>query len=461
MIPLQSLFRKKGLGAESKLPDVLHRCLTAFDLTLLGVGAIIGAGVFVLTGIAASTKAGPAVIFSYLFAAFASICSALSYAELSASIGGCGSAYGYAFAGFGEFVAWVIGWNLLLEYGMACSTVAIGWAGYVHNALSALGIPLPTVLTKNPSEGGWIDLPAVIIILIVTALLSVGTKESSRFNKVIVLVKLLAIALFIGIAAFHINPANWHPFLPFGWTGVVQGAALIFFAFIGFDAVSTAAEEAINPERDLPIGIVASVIICTIIYVIVAAFLTGIANYSTLNVSSPVSFALLGLGYRFAAALVAVGAIAGLTTVILVMYYGFTRIFLAMSRDGLLPARLATIHPKTKTPTRIIISVGVIMALIAGFTPIAHAAELVNIGTLFAFAMVCGGVVILRYRHPNLRRPFKTPLFPAIPLLGCVSSIYLITSLSSVSWWRFLIWTFVGLILYFAYGRYHSILAKK
>lgn len=456
----RSMFRTKSLSQAEQQSSGLHRCLTSFDLTLLGIGAIIGAGIFVITGIAAANTAGPAVIISFLLAGLASTFSALSYAELASSIGGCGSAYGYAFAGFGEFIAWIMGWNLLLEYGMACSTVAIGWSGYADNALDSLGIHLPNFLLTNPFQGGIINLPAASIILIITAMLAIGVRQSTRFNNIIVFVKLGVIALFIAIAAFHINPANWHPFLPFGWPGVLHGAALIFFAYIGFDAVSTASEEAINPQRDLPIGIIASLIVCTLAYMLVAGLLTGIVHYPLLAVSSPVSQALLSLGFHFAAGIVAVGAIAGLTTVILVMYYGFTRVFLAMTRDGLLPAPLAKINPKTKTPVRIIVMIGIVMALVAGLIPMQNVAELVNIGTLAAFATVCIGVVILRITKPDMPRPFKTPFSPLIPSLGALSAIGLMFALPAVTWWRFLIWTIIGVVIYFTYSHRHSILKK-
>lgn len=439
----------------------LHRCLSAFDLTLLGIGAIIGAGIFVLTGIAAATKAGPGITLSYLLAGLGSTFSALSYAELAASIGGCGSAYGYAYAGLGELMAWIIGWDLLLEYGLSCSTVAIGWSGYVENAMRALNIKLPDALLKTPSMGGIINVPAVIIVLVIMTLLIIGVKQSSRFNNLIVAIKLVAIAIFIAIAARHFDIRNWQPFLPFGADGIVKGAALIFFAYIGFDAVSTTAEEAINPHRDLPIGIIVSVTICTIIYMVVAGLLTGIVPYPTLNVSSPISHALLNIGYHFAGGLVAVGAIAGLTSVILVMYYGFTRVFLAMARDGLLPIGLAKVNQKTKTPVRIILLIGVIMALTAGFVSIKQLAELVNIGTLAAFALVCAGVITLRYTHPEMPRPFKTPFSPLIPLLGMGISIYLMITLPKATWERFLIWMIIGFIIYFSYSRFHSVLAKR
>lgn len=453
-----NLFRTKPISPDST--SNLKACLNAFDLTLLGVGAIIGAGIFILTGIAAATKAGPAVVYSYLFAGLACTFSALSYAELASSIGGCGSAYGYAFAGFGEVIAWIIGWDLLLEYGASCSAVAIGWSGYANNALQALGIQLPHALLHCPYEGGIINLPAVLILAVVSILLAIGIRESARFNAIVVFIKLLAIGVFVAIALPHVQPSYWHPFMPFGWEGVVSGAALIFFAYIGFDAVSTTAEETIHPQRNLPIGIIASLLICTVLYVVVAGLLTLIAPYQTLNVSSPVADALLRLGYRIGAGVVAAGAIAGLTSVILVMYYGFTRVFLAMARDGLLPAFFAKIHPRTFTPTRLILIVGIFMAAIAGLVPLTHAAELVNIGTLAAFSLVCAGAIVLRYTKPELPRPFKTPFSPFIPALGIIFCVYLIFHLAPFTWWRFVIWMAIGLIIYFIYGRRHSILVQ-
>lgn len=456
-----SLFRTKPLDHPSSQNLGLRRCLSAFDLTLLGIGAIIGAGIFVLTGIAAATRAGPGIVLSYAFSGLACTFTALAYAELASSIGGCGSAYGYALAGIGELIAWIIGWDLLLEYGMSCSTVAIGWSGYMHNALSAVGINIPDYLMKNPFEGGILNLPAALIILLIMSLLIVGIRESAKVNMWVVFIKLAAIGLFIAIAGSHFNLHNWQPFLPFGWTGVIQGAALIFFAYIGFDAVSTAAEETKDPERNLPLGIILSLGICTLIFMIVSGLLTGIAKYGTLNVSSPVAKSLIDLGFHTAAGFIAVGAIAGLTTVILVMYYGFTRIFLAISRDGLLPSPLARINPKTQTPVRIITLVGIIMSLVAGFVPIHNLAELVNIGTLAAFVLVCLGVIILRRTHPELPRPFKTPWTPLIPALGMIFCFYLMLNLPGITWLAFFIWMAIGLLIYFLYSRKHSILRDQ
>lgn len=459
MKTLSTLFRTKPLQHIDA--NLLSRCLTATDLTLLGIGAVIGAGIFVLTGIAAATKAGPAIMLSYMLAGMASAFSALSYAELAASIGGCGSVYGYAYAGFGEIIAWLIGWDLLLEYWMSCVTVAIGWSGYVENALTAIGLPLPAALSKAPNAGGIINLPAVLIILILMALLAIGVRQSTKFNNIIVFIKLITIVIFIAIASRHFNIEYWHPFMPFGSMGIVHGAALIFFAYIGFDALATAEEEAINPQRNMPISILTSLAVCTLIYMIVAALLTGIAPYHTLNVPSPVSSVLLHLGYRFGAAIVAAGAIAGLTTVVLVMYYGFTRVALAMSRDHLLPAKLGQVNQKTKTPLAIIIIGGVVMSLVAGFVPINHVAELVNIGTLAAFVLVSAGVLFLRYTKPNLSRPFRVPFSPYIPMLGILLSLYLMVALPTMTWLRFLAWMSIGVVIYFAYSRSHSLLKTK
>ncbi|MBK9132491.1 MAG: amino acid permease [Gammaproteobacteria bacterium] len=455
-----NLFRTKAINADMYCDTGLRRCLSAFDLTMLGIGAIIGAGIFVLTGIAAATKAGPAIMLSFVLAGFACAFAALAYAELAAAVGGCGSAYGYAYAGFGEFIAWIIGWDLILEYGVATAAVAIGWSGYLNNALTAIGLPLPPELTHGPAEGGLVNLAAAAIILVLAVLLAVGVHYSARFNAAMVLIKVSAIAVFIAVASGHVDPGNWVPFLPFGWEGVASGAALIFFAYIGFDAVSTATEETVNPPRDVPIGIIASLGVCTVIYILVSGLLTGIVPYHTLNVASPVADALLRLGHQWASAVIAAGAIAGLTTVMLVLFYALTRIFLAMSRDGLLPPGISRIHPGTKTPVRTILASGVVMAAIAGFTPIGDVAELVNIGTLAAFVLVCGGVIALRRTHPDLPRPFRSPWMPVAPLLGIAFCLYLMTSLPLVTWIRFVVWLALGMVVYFLYSMRHSALAR-
>ncbi len=459
------IFRTKTTTPDDLEHTGLHKCLSAFDLTLLGIGAIIGTGIFVLTGIAAATQAGPAVILSFVIAGIACAFAALAYAELASAVGGCGSAYGYSYVAFGELIAWIIGWDLILEYGVATAAVATGWAGYFNNALTAMGMALPDALTKAPSMGGIINLPAAGIVLILMVLLMLGMRESARTNMVMVFVKLLTISVFIGVAIFHVNPENWSPFMPFGWSGtspegkpvgVLAGAAMVFFAYVGFDAVSTAAEEAKNPQRDVPFGILFSLIFCTAIYIVVAGLLTGIVPYTQLNVPSPVAHSLHLLGINWASALVATGVIAGLTTVMLVLYYGLTRVFFAMSRDGLLPPFFAQVHPKTKTPVRVIAICGLMISLIAGFIPLGELAELVNIGTLAAFVLVCLGVVVLRIRQPHLHRPFKNPLNPVFPLLGAFSCAGLMAFLPWVTWVRFAVWLAIGVVVYFAYSIRHS-----
>jgi APA family basic amino acid/polyamine antiporter len=463
------IFRTKHVVTHDGHDHGLKRCLSAWDLAFLGVGAIIGTGIFVLTGIAAATQSGPAVVLSFVIAGLACAFAALSYAELSAAVGGCGSAYGYSYAAFGELIAFIIGWDLLLEYGISVAAVANGWSGYFNNALTAIGLPLPEMLTKAPKLGGLINLPASAIILMLMGLLIIGVKHSAKANNAMVVVKLVTISIFIGIAVFNVHPVNWHPFMPFGWfqtlpdgktTGVLAGASLVFFAYVGFDAVSTAAEEAKDPQRDLPFGIVTSLAFCTVIYIIVSGLLTGVVPYTDLNVSSPVAHALTLMGYNWAAALISTGVIAGLTTVMLVLYYGLTRIIFAMSRDGLLSPFFSKVNPKTQTPVRVIILCGVIMALIAGFIPLGDLAELVNIGTLAAFVLVCLGVVVLRITQPNMKRPFRTPFSPLFPVLGMLSCGTLMGFLPSLTWLRFVIWLVIGLIVYFSYSMSHSKLVK-
>ena len=460
---LKKLFRKKNIN--SKPDEKLNRCLTSFDLTLLGVGCIIGTGIFVLTGIAAANQAGPAVILSFLASGFACAFAALSYAELSSSVGGCGSAYGYTYVAFGEFIAWIVGWILLMEYGMSIAAVANGWSGYFNNALIAMGIGLPEALTKPPSLGGLINLPASLIILMIMALLIIGIKESAKFNKVMVAVKVSAILIFIAFAMFNVNPENWSPFMPYGWfetlpngktVGVLAGASIVFFAYVGFDAVSTAAEEAINPQRDLPKGIINSLIFCTIIYIIVAALLTGVVPYQELNVSSPVAFALAKIGFPWASALVSIGVIAGLATVMLVLYYALTRIIFAMSRDGLLPNCLSSVNKKTQTPIKTILICGILISIIAGFTSLGTLAEIVNIGTLSAFVIVCLGVIFLRNNGPRDENTFRNKWHPVVPVLGIISCSLLMIFLPIQTWVRFLIWILIGIGMYFVYSYRNS-----
>ena len=465
---MNQLFRTRTASHDEFKDSGLKRCLSALDLTLLGIGAIIGTGIFVLTGIAAATQSGPAVILSFIIAGFACTFAALSYAELAGSVGGCGSAYGYRYAAFGELLAWLIGWNLLLEYGMSVAAVANGWSGYFLNGLRALGIELPRALTAAPANGGIANVPAVMVILALMGMLILGVKESARLNAVMVSIKLVTIAIFLIAAGGNVNLANWSPFMPFGWftrtadghtVGVLAGAALVFFAYIGFDAVTTAAEEAKDPQRDLPIGILASLAICTVVYIVVAGVLTGVVPYTDLNVASPVAHALQLLGHRWASGLVAVGVIAGLITVMLVLYYGLTRILLAMARDGLMPPFFSNVNARTQTPVSNIVFVGLVCATFAGFVPLGELAELVNIGTLFAFVMVCIGVIVLRVTQPSLKRPFRTPWYPLIPILGALSCGALMGFLPAITWWRFGIWLGLGLIFYFVYSYHHSRLA--
>jgi APA family basic amino acid/polyamine antiporter len=460
--------RKKMLRTkpvETHADTGLKKCLSAFDLTLLGIGAIIGTGIFVLTGLAAAHQSGPAVVLSFVVSGIACAFAALAYAEMAATVGGCGSAYGYGYAAFGEIIAWTIGWILLMEYGMSVAAVANGWSGYFNNFLNAIGMGLPEHLTKAPSLGGTINLPAFSIIIALMIMLIIGVKESARLNTAMVFVKVLTITIFIAIASMNVNPENWSPFIPYGWfdtlpdgktVGVLAGASLVFFAYVGFDAVSTAVEEASNPQRDVPKGIIYSLLFCTIIYIIVSGLLTGVVSYKELGVSSPVAHALELMGYNWASALVSTGVIAGLTTVMLVLYYGLTRIIFAMSRDGLLPPFFGEINAKTHTPVRVIVLCGLIVATIAGFIPLGDLAELVNIGTLAAFVIVCGGVIALRKRQPNLHRPYQSPYYPLFPILGMVSCGALMAFLPAMTWQRFGIWLLIGMVIYFAYSIKHS-----
>jgi APA family basic amino acid/polyamine antiporter len=463
-----SLFRTKPIDVNADTG--LKRALNAFDLTMLGIGCIIGTGIFVLTGVVAAQHAGPAIVLSFIISGTACAFAALSYAELAGAIGGAGSAYGYAYSGIGELIAWIIGWDLILEYAVATSTVAIGWSGYFGKILELVGIHLPHELTSAPLEGGIANLPAMIIVMLLSVLLSIGVSESARFNTIMVFVKLSAVLIFIAVAGPHVHPANWTPFVPpetvdaggqshFGWNGVFTGGSLIFFAYIGFDAVSTAAEETINPQRNLPIGIIASLVICTILYIVVSAILTGVVHYDQIDIKAPIADVLKQLGIGWAEALISVGALAGITTVMLVLYFGLTRIVLAMSRDGLLPTPMALVNPKTQTPVRLIFGSGIVIALIAGLSPIGKVAELVNMGTLAAFLLVCLSVIVLRRTRPDLKRPFRTPLVPLIPILGMAFCGFLMYKLPAVTWMGFAIWSAIGLLIYFGYSRSNSELA--
>lgn len=439
----------------------LRRRLGPLDLVFLGVGAIIGTGIFVLTGVAAARYAGPGVVLSFVLAGVASALAALVYAELASMVPVAGSAYTYSYASLGEVVAWIIGWDLILEYTVAAGAVAIGWAGYLASLLQAAGLAVPQWLAAPPGAGGFINLLALPVVLAVAAFLTYGTRESATANTAVVLVKLAVIGVFLFLGLKRIDPGLWRPLLPYGVGGVMTGASIVFFAYIGFDAVSTAAEEVKNPRRDLPRGILGALALSTALYVAVAAVLTGLVSYRELNVPSPLAYALVRHGLPWASALVSVGALAGLTSVILVDIFGQTRVFFAMARDGLLPHWLARLHPRYRTPALTTWLTAAAVFGIAAFLPIGFVAEMANIGTLAAFVLVSLGVIILRQLKPDQPRPFKVPFYPWTPLLSLVFSLYLMLNLPALTWVRFAVWLVVGLIIYLAYGHRASRLAEQ
>ncbi len=486
-----NLFRRRSvadLQAEVLMDKRLKRALGPVNLTALGIGAVIGAGIFVLTGQAAAKYAGPAIVFSFVLAGLACAFAGLCYAEFSAMIPIFGSAYTYGYATLGEFVAWIIGWDLILEYLFAASTVAVGWSGYVVSFLKELGIVIPSAFTSAPynhvtppdaqwwniwrlftdgwvSTGAVLNVPAMLIVGFITFLLVLGIKESATFNNVVVAIKMSVILTFIAVGIAYINRNNWHPFIPpslgpgeFGWSGVVRGAGVIFFAYIGFDAVSTAAQEAKNPQRDMPIGILGSLAICTVLYIVVALVLTGIVSYTQLNDPAPIAVAINSLGPKVAwlRPVIKIGAIAGLSSVILVMMLGQPRIFYTMSKDGLLPPVFSAVHPKFRTPWIAQILTGAIAMLVAGLFPIGLLGELVSIGTLLAFAIVCAGVFVLRFTDPQIPRPFRTPAFWLVAPLGVLSCGYLMYGLPPDTWARLIVWMAIGFVIYFTYGCRHS-----
>lgn len=446
----------------------LKRCMSAFDLTLLGIGAIIGTGIFVLTGTAAANQAGPAIIVSYIAAGLACGFAALCYAEFAAMIPISGSAYTYSYATLGEIFAWMIGWDLILEYAVGSMTVAIGWSGYFQRILAGFGIHLPVWMSAAPAAaaGALINLPAIIIVLLIMVLLIVGVRESARFNAAMVTIKIAAVLFFLVAGIWYVDPGNWTPFMPYAWSGVMTGAAVVFFAYIGFDAVSTTAEEAVNPRRDLPIGIITSLVVCTILYVLVAAVLTGIIPVVDFRedaqfLNAPVAYALSVIGQDWAAGLVSAGAVAGITSVLLVMLMSQPRIFFSMSRDGLLPQGVSKVHPKFQTPYITTAITCVIVAIVAGLVPIQVVGEMTSIGTLFAFVVVSMAVIVLRITRPDAHRPFRVPGGFVIPILGVLSCLYLMVSLSVMTWVRLLVWLDLGMLIYWFYGRIHSPLANK
>jgi len=464
------LFRTKSieqiLAASDHPEHRLKKTLTVWDLTAIGIGGIIGTGIFVLVGTAVlgdahRPGAGPGIVLSFILSGVTCTLAALCYAEFAAMIPVAGSAYTYSYATLGEFLAWLTGWNLILEYGVACVAVSIGWSGYFNNILRTLGVALPVWATHAPGSaaGGILNLPAAIIVLLVTCVLVIGVKESARTTGVIVVIKLAAVLFFIAVGIFSVEPANWSPFMPNGFQGVGAAAAIVFFAYIGFDAVSTTAEEARNPQRDLPIGIIASLGICGVLYVLVSAILTGMIPYTQVDIHAPVAEALRMVGFRWGAALVAIGALAGITSVLFVMLLGQIRVFFAMSRDGLLAPWLSKVHPRFRTPHHATIVTGVGVAVLAALVPIGEAADMTNIGTLFAFALVCAGVLVLRRVRPNHPRPFRVPFMPWVPLLGMAACLGLMAFLPTITWIRFGVWTIIGVAVYFGYSMRHSKLA--
>jgi APA family basic amino acid/polyamine antiporter len=436
----------------------LKKAVSATQLTAMGVGAIIGTGIFVVIGEGAAI-AGPAVILSFVLAAVACAFSALSYAELASSIPVAGSAYTYTYATLGEIVAWIIGWDLILEYGVSVAAIAVGWGGNLNAFLdSAFGFALPDAIAKSPEDGGVFNLPAVFIVLAITLLLVRGVTESARVNFVMVIVKLAVLAFFIVVSMVNFGTGNFQPFAPDGVDGVTAAAAIIFFAYIGFDAVSTGSEEAKNPARDLPLAIIGSLIICTIFYVLTAVGAIGVATPAQLaETDAPLAAALdEGAGISWAASILALGAVVAITSVVLVIMYGQTRIFFAMCRDGLLPAKLATVNPRYGTPARLTIGLGILIAILAALVPLSEIVKLVNIGTLFAFVLVNIGVIILRRTRPDMPRPYRVPWSPVLPGLGIIFAIYLMLDLPWDTWVRFVVWLALGVIIYFAYGYRHS-----
>jgi len=481
---LRNLFRTKDVTAILRETETdnggLKRSLTATNLVALGIGAIVGTGIFVITGQAAAQYAGPALTISFIISALGCIFAGFCYAEFAAMIPVSGSVYSYSYATMGEFLAWFIGWDLILEYLFACSTVAVGWSGYMQSLLHGWGVDLPIQLmgsTLSHSAEGWaltgsiINFPAVCIVAIITALLLGGIRQSAWVNNVIVLIKVAVILLFIGFGLSYIDTENWVPYIPentgeyghFGWSGIMRGAAVVFFAYLGFDALSTAAQETRNPQRDMPKGILISLIICTLLYVAVTAVLTGIVKYDELEVPAPIALAIdnTGQGLAWLSPLIKLGAVAGISSVILVMMMGQSRIYYAISKDGLIPKLFSKVSKKRSVPDNAIIFSGIATGAIAGIFPLSVLSELVSIGTLMAFTIVCVSVMVLRKTHPELKRPFKVPFVWLIPSLGAFFCIIQMVSLPWTAWERLIIWMLVGIVIYFAYSKRNSLLGKK
>jgi basic amino acid/polyamine antiporter, APA family len=491
-----NLFRRKPLDLllkEMAGEGRLRRVLGPLQLTSLGVGATIGTGIFVLTGVAANSKAGPALMLSFVVAGIACVFAALCYAEFASMVPVAGSAYTYAFATLGELFAWIIGWDLVLEYAVSASTVAVGASKYFQDLISIFGLKLPDAISRAPMDydpalgrlvatGTVLDLPAILIAVLVTTILVIGMKESARFNTAMVILKVAVVLLVIGVGVFYVDPKNWHPFAPFGFAGVsffgksvlggsdaggqplgmLAAAAIIFFAYIGFDSVSTNSEEARNPRRDVPLSIIASLLICTILYIAVTAVLTGMIRYDQLDTNAPVSNAFKQKGLTWAQFLISFGALAGITSVVLVSISSQARILLAMARDGLLPRKFfGAVHEKFRTPWKSTIVTGMFVGTATAFLPLRILADLVSIGTLSAFVIVCAAVLIMRRTHPEAERPFRAPWVPLVPILGIATCLLLMFSLPAENWLRLGVWLLVGFVIYFAYGRHHSLLNER
>jgi APA family basic amino acid/polyamine antiporter len=446
----------------------LKRVLGPVTLTALGIGCIIGAGIFVLTGLAANQYAGPALVLSFVVAGIGCALAALCYAECASTVPVAGSAYTYAYATLGELFAWIIGWDLVLEYAVASSTVAHGWSHYFVAFLGLFDVTLPAQWIGNPIDfdpalnawawtGAYMNLPAALIVLLVTVVLVVGIRESARFNAGMVILKVAVVLFVIVVGVGYVNTENWHPFMPFGASGVLTGAGYIFFAYIGFDSVSTHAEEARNPQRDVPIGIVASLAICTVLYILVAGVLTGMVRYDQIDIHAPVARAFADRGMPAAVFLISVGAVVGITSVLLVLLLSQSRVLLAMARDGLIPRSFfAAVHPRFQTPHKATILTGLVVATVAALFPLKILADLVNIGTLMAFVVVCASVIVMRRTHPDLPRPFRTPFVPLVPILGILMNLAMMFSLGWHNWLRLGVWLLIGFAIYFGYGQKRS-----
>jgi APA family basic amino acid/polyamine antiporter len=474
MTMLEQMLTRKPvhvLLAETEGDHGLRRVLGPVQLTALGVGCIIGAGIFVLTGLAANQYAGPALVLSFVVAGIGCTLAALCYAEFAAMVPVAGSAYTYAYATLGELMAWIIGWDLVLEYAVASSTVAHGWSHYFVSFLGIFGVVLPHAWTNSPFDfdpalGHWVatgavmNLPALLVVLAVTVVLVIGIRESASFNAAMVILKVAVVLFVIVVGTRHIEPANWRPFMPYGASGVLKGAAYIFFAYIGFDSVSTHAEEARNPQRDVPIGIIASLLLCTVLYILVAGVLTGMVPYQKIDLDAPVAEAFAARGLAIAHLLIAAGAVVGITSVLLVLLLSQARILLALARDGLISRSFfGSVHPRFRTPHKATIVTGILVALAGALFPLKLLADLVNIGTLMAFVVVCAAVIVMRRSNPQLHRPFRTPFMPWVPIGGILMNLAMMFSLGWENWLRLAVWLAIGLALYFFYGRKHSKLA--